>query len=89
MPAFSYRHIKDLYPTFWAKSVEMVHLMEDALAAQQKSTGSNVLQISNWSGRATLDIIGVAGMDQDFGSLRDPNNELSQQYHKLLQEPES
>lgn len=30
MPAFSYRHIKDLYPVFWKKSREMVECVTEA-----------------------------------------------------------
>ena len=30
MPAFAYRHIKDLYPIFWAKSREMIHALSTA-----------------------------------------------------------
>ncbi|KAL2870454.1 cytochrome P450 [Aspergillus lucknowensis] len=85
MPAFSYRHIKDLYPTFWVKSVEMVKSIEKDLRAR-RSGEDNVVQIRNWASRATLDIIGLAGMNRDFGSLADPKNELAEQYHRVLLE---
>lgn len=85
MPAFSYRHIKDLYPIFWVKSVDMVKMIEQELG--QKKDGDNVVQISNWASRATLDIIGVAGMDYDFDSLHHPDNSLNTQYRRLLNEP--
>lgn len=86
MPAFSYRHIKDLYPIFWSKSVEMVKLIEQDLQSRE-STGDNTIQIRDWASRATLDIIGVAGMDQDFDSLRNPNNKLNQSYRKIITTP--
>lgn len=87
MPAFAYRHIKDLYPIFWAKSSEMVSLIREDLASR-KSPDDNTVQIRNWASRATLDIIGVAGMDHDFDSLRNPDNNLSQSYHKILAAPD-
>lgn len=87
MPAFSYRHIKDLYPIFWSKSVEMVKLIEQELHGKQD--GDNVVQIRSWSSRATLDIIGLAGMDYDFDSLNHPQNQLHIQYKALLSEPSS
>lgn len=87
MPAFSYRHIKDLYPIFWSKSVEMVKLIEQELHGKQD--GDNVVQIRSWSSRATLDIIGLAGMDYDFDSLNHPQNPLHIQYKALLSEPSS
>ncbi|KAL3437292.1 cytochrome P450 [Aspergillus tetrazonus] len=86
MPAFSYRHIKDLYPTFWAKSVEMVKYIEKSLQ-DRRDTGDNTVTVRPWASRATLDIIGLAGMDRDFGSLADPHNELAAQYHRILEDP--
>lgn len=67
----------------------MVQRMEQSLAQQAEPTGSNVVRISDWSSRATLDIIGVAGMDYDFQTLRDPDNELSRHYRKMLHNEQS
>ena len=86
MPAFSYRHIKDLYPHFWLKSIEMVRRIEMDLQTPSRN-GDNVVEIRPWASRATLDIIGLAGMSRDFGSLADPNNELAGKYHRILKEP--
>lgn len=83
MPAFSYRHIKDLYPIFWAKSAELVSLIEQDLKAR-KDPEDNVIQISTWASRATLDIVGLAGMDHDFQSLQDPDNELNKTYRRFF-----
>lgn len=87
MPAFSFRHIKDLYPVFWDKSVEMVKLMEKELQRRQDAGEDNVIVMSHWASRATLDIIGVAGMDHDFQSLQNPGNELNRQYRRITQQP--
>lgn len=88
MPAFAYRHIKDLYPIFWSKSVEMVKLIQQDLE-QRKASGDkdNTIIVRNWASRATLDIIGVAGMDHDFDSLRDPFNKLNRSYQQIFQSP--
>ncbi|MCJ1397454.1 hypothetical protein MMC11_000647 [Xylographa trunciseda] len=92
MPAFAYRHIKDLYPIFWAKSTELVqalstHVKEEAAkAGQEKDLSSTaVVALATWMSRATLDIIGVAGMGQDFNSLEDPETELYITYKKIFQ----
>ncbi|KAJ5196183.1 hypothetical protein N7449_006662 [Penicillium cf. viridicatum] len=88
LPAFAYRHIKNLYPVFWDKSIEMVKMIEKDLQSRKASgNNDNTVQISNWASRATLDIIGVAGMDHDFDSLRDPNNTLNQSYRKVMSSP--
>ncbi|KAF2271560.1 cytochrome P450 [Westerdykella ornata] len=93
MPAFSFRHIKDLYPIFWSKSREMVQAMlttiqspptPSANTESPTTTDPSVVEIRDWASRATLDIIGVAGMGQDFHSLADPDNELFKTYRTIF-----
>ncbi|PWY78343.1 cytochrome P450 monooxygenase [Aspergillus heteromorphus CBS 117.55] len=86
MPAFAYRHIKNLYPVFWSKSIEMVKLIEQDLQHREDPT-NNVICIENWVSRATLDIIGVTGMNRDFNSLHDPSNDLAHHYHRISSSP--
>lgn len=82
MPAFAFRHIKDLYPVFWDKSIEMTNAISHALKAD--TTGSSVVEIRDWASRATLDIIGLAGMGQDFDAIADPTNELNVTYRTIF-----
>lgn len=82
MPAFSFRHIKELYPIFWAKSQEMVACIEAQL---KKNAPDNSVEIGEWISRATLDIIGLAGMGQDFNSLKDPDTKLNRVYRNVFQ----
>lgn len=89
MPAFAFRHVKDLYPTFWSKSGEMVkaisaELQSEASRAYSDEKKAPVIEIAQWLSRATLDIIGVAGMGQDFGAIQDPNTELSSTYRSIF-----
>ncbi|KAI9926823.1 hypothetical protein ASPWEDRAFT_177164 [Aspergillus wentii DTO 134E9] len=86
LPAFSYRHIKDLYPIFWSKSTEMVKVIEEVLGARQHPE-DNVIQVSDFASRVTLDIVAVAGMDHDFDSLRNPANELNKQFRRIFAQP--
>lgn len=81
MPAFNYRHIKDLYPTFWSKSRELLESLETEI---DKNSPDNVVEIGDWASRATLDIIGIAGLGQDFGALQDPNTQLNKTYRQIL-----
>ncbi|KAI4113095.1 MAG: hypothetical protein LQ345_005852 [Seirophora villosa] len=89
MPAFAYRHIKDLYPVFWSKAFEMVNAIMPT--TQLEGTDPTELgkapaiEIGNWSSRATLDIIGSAGVGRDFGAIQDPDTELSATYRKIFQ----
>ncbi|KAL9087751.1 MAG: hypothetical protein Q9165_006518 [Trypethelium subeluteriae] len=45
---------------------------------------SLTVEIGGWASRATLDIIGVAGMGKDFNSLQNPQNELTQAYQRVF-----
>jgi cytochrome P450 len=85
MPAFSYRHIKDLYPVFWSKSKEMVERISTSIQDQS----SNLVEVSDWTSRATLDIIGVAGMGRDFEALSNPDNPLNKTYKTIFHPPRS
>lgn len=95
MPAFSYRHIKNLYPIFWAKGREVTDKMA-AFIESQHANGSNttekpdsregtVVEVNNFASRVTLDIIGVAGMGHDFNAIQDPSSELNQCYRRVFQ----
>ena len=88
MPAFAFRHIKDLYPVFWAKSREVVQAMTDHIGGPnsdpEKATKTGVIEAGEWASRAALDIIGVAGLGRDFGAIKDPHNELSQTYNNVF-----
>lgn len=79
-PAFSFRHIKDLYPLFWSKSLEM----KDCVAAESKG-GNEIVEINQWANKATLDIIGVAAFGRDFHSLTTSGNELAKNYEEILE----
>ncbi|KAF1976840.1 cytochrome P450 [Bimuria novae-zelandiae CBS 107.79] len=82
MPAFAFRHIKDLYSVFWDKSVELTNAIAHAVRTDE--TGSSVVEIRDWASRATLDIIGLAGMGQDFNAIADPSNELNVTYRTIF-----
>lgn len=104
MPAFAYRHIKDLYPVFWAKSRELTECLSKAIKSTEGIVGTShnsvqneekagtenavhapgVIEVGNWSSRATLDIIGLSGMGQDFNALQDQGNKLNQTYRTLF-----
>ena len=44
-----------------------------------------VTEIGGWGSRAALDIIGVAGMGQDFDAIDNPDTELNATYRKVFQ----
>jgi cytochrome P450 len=91
MPAFTYRHIKDLYPKFWSKSVEVVKAISAEIGLQAPSTNEEkqaspvaVVKVTDWLTRVTLDIIGDTGMGYEFNTIKDPNNKLAVTYRELF-----
>ena len=91
MPAFAYRHVKDLYPTFWSKSCEMVKVLTSTIQGEATNSGqeksaspSAVIEVGGWMSRVTLDIIGVAGMGHDFNAIH-ADSELNTTYRKVFQ----
>lgn len=98
MPAFAYRHLKNLIPVFWDKSREAVEAMTVHINSggipnselpdfQKRPDVENddaVLEAGEWASRATLDIIGVAGLGQDFGAIKDPDTLLNKTYRKVF-----
>ncbi|KAK2590085.1 hypothetical protein QQS21_012238 [Conoideocrella luteorostrata] len=82
MPAFAFRHVKDLYPVFWKKAREVAQTM----TASANDNGVAELDALDWANRCTLDIIGVAGLGVDFGSIQDPSNPLAVTYKSLMTE---
>lgn len=92
-PAFSFRHIKELYPIFWAKAIELSHAVAAELrnnpdgpinektAANPRST----IEINHWANKVTMDIIGVAGLGRDFNTLKNSDDDLIKNYEILLE----
>ncbi len=89
LPAFAFRHIKELYPVFWTKSREGVQAMteqilQDAAKGPEPEKQTGVFEANNWASRITLDIIGVAGMGRDFDAIKTPKNQLTEAYARIF-----
>jgi cytochrome P450 len=65
-PAFSFRRIKDLYPIFWEVSGHLTSGISRKLAQEE----TEIVEVNHWANLATTDIIGMAAMGKDFGSLQ-------------------
>ncbi|KAK5728388.1 hypothetical protein LTR15_001524 [Elasticomyces elasticus] len=89
MPAFAHRHIKDLYPIFWSKSVELANALSSTIAVNDcdKWRNADIVQIAQWLPRATLDIIGTAALGQDFNAIKNPDNEVCNAYAHVFDQP--
>lgn len=80
MPAFAFRHIKELYPLFWDKARESVQAMMKECGQE----GQTDMEVGEWASRVTLDIIGVAGLGKDFNAIQDKNSDLVRKYGDLF-----
>lgn len=79
-PAFHFRYIKELYPIFWAKSVEFCNTMKATLAQDS----SQIIELGHYATQVTLDIIGLAGLGRDIASLKNDDDELVKTYEEIL-----
>lgn len=89
MPAFAYRHVKDLYPVFWEKSIKLVNGLMSVARKEGKDSVKSIdnaamVDISGWFSRATLDIIGVAGMGHDFDAIDNPDTKINVTYRSVF-----
>lgn len=90
MPSFSFRHLKELYPMMWAKSVALTKGLTEEVRDQPGNAGkgdaiSGKVEVNHWANKVTMDIIGVAAMGRDFHSLKNDDDELVRDYEELLE----
>ncbi|KAF7194889.1 Cytochrome P450 monooxygenase [Pseudocercospora fuligena] len=71
MPAFSFRSIQDMVPTFWSKAIEMASAMEQASHGTECSVDAWAM-----ARRAMLDTIVMAAVGIDLNILREDNELL-------------
>ncbi|CAA9959842.1 hypothetical protein CFE70_003285 [Pyrenophora teres f. teres 0-1] len=81
MPAFSFRHIKDLYRVFWDKSIEFRDVVRRAVDAEP----DKIVDLCRFTTQVTLDIIGLAGLGRDIGSLRNSEDELVKNFKEMVE----
>ncbi|KAK5127185.1 hypothetical protein LTR85_008546 [Meristemomyces frigidus] len=74
-PAFKFRHLKDLYPTFWIKTKELLASL-GAFAGGSAAT----VEVDDWISRGTLDAISLAGFGFDFKAIAQPDSALVRKY---------
>lgn len=86
MPAFHFRHIKELYPMMMTKANLMVKEMKTDLnndPAGEK--GAGVVELSGWASKVTIDIIGIAGLGRKFNVVEKRQDPLGEIYEALLE----
>nr|GAT54231.1 predicted protein [Mycena chlorophos] len=82
-PAFGYPQVRELTPIFLDKS----HELRDIWAAEIRKSDDGVARINvlSWMGKATLDIIGLAGFNYSFNSLaKEGDSELGKAFETIF-----
>jgi cytochrome P450 len=87
MPVFAFRHIKELYPMMWKKSVALTQGVAAEIEGHPEDgkKTSAVVEVNHWSNKVTMDIIGVAGLGREFNALVNSDDELIQNYEEILE----
>jgi hypothetical protein len=92
LPSFSTASTRPLTPVFLDKAYELrdklleVATSEDTDTEKDKKKGT--VDMLYWLGRATLDVIGLAGFDYTFNNLHSEKNELAMSFKRVFGESE-
>ncbi|KAL0579177.1 hypothetical protein V5O48_002799 [Marasmius crinis-equi] len=81
-PAFGPAESRALVPIFSSAASSLSTKWKDLLSVSKDE--SEVLNIPKWTSRATLDAIGHAGFDYNFGAMENQNDRLSTVYNNLF-----
>ncbi|KAI0269015.1 cytochrome P450 [Russula aff. rugulosa BPL654] len=80
--AFSVPHLKAFLSRFQVTASKLAQKLKDEIATDKNH--EPILNLSEWLSRATLDIIGEAGFDFDFGALDNSENPVTHMYETLF-----
>ncbi|KAF5368790.1 hypothetical protein D9757_012275 [Collybiopsis confluens] len=82
LPGFSAPEAKNLLPVFFSCASQMARRWSDILSGADDQT--HIFNIPEWISRATLDAIGRAAFDYDFGATEDHETELGKAYQGMF-----
>ncbi|KAI0253590.1 cytochrome P450 [Lactifluus subvellereus] len=80
--AFSVPHLKAFLAQFQVTASKLVQRWKDEIATDRNH--EPILNLSEWLSKTTLDIIGGAGFDFDFGALDNSHNPVTRMYESLF-----
>ncbi|KAF9026237.1 cytochrome P450 [Hymenopellis radicata] len=82
LPGFGGPESRAYLPIFFSSIGKVAQKWQDMIAADEKQT--TVVSIPQWVSRATLDAIGEAAFDYQFGSVDDSGNALAEGYNNMF-----
>ncbi|KAN0138914.1 cytochrome P450 [Lactarius tabidus] len=80
--AFSVPHLKAFLTQFQITASKLAQKWKDEIATDKDHEPT--LNMSEWLSRSTMDIIGEAGFDFDFGALDNTHNPVTHMYESLF-----
>ena len=83
LPIFAPRHIREMHSIFWVKTCELTRKM--IRDTRQRPGGQAVYEIGHWASRGALDIITMATLGEDFGSIQDENAVLAKTFRHCIE----
>ncbi|KIY53193.1 cytochrome P450 [Fistulina hepatica ATCC 64428] len=84
MPGFGVSETRAFIPIFFRTAAKMASLWRDLIAESALEDQSAVVDISSWASRGTLDAIGEAVFDYQFGALDNSDNPLSNAFRNTF-----
>jgi cytochrome P450 len=79
-PIYAVRNIRAFYDVFFRKGVALVEALEQKVPTET----SCEVEINQWANRATMDIIGLAALGNEFGCLDGAKSELFDTYQEIF-----
>uniref|UniRef100_A0A0W0GAR6 Cytochrome p450 n=1 Tax=Moniliophthora roreri TaxID=221103 RepID=A0A0W0GAR6_MONRR len=81
-PGFGGPASRALLPVFFSAATALSNTWRDLIV--QSEDQSKIFNVSHWLSRATLDAIGHAAFDYQFGAMEDANNQLTRTYRNVF-----
>ena len=80
-PALNVPNVQAMLPVFYDKAAILRDRLTDIVA---NASGSARVDVSAWTSKCTMDIIGQAGLGVDFDSLNDGDHPLAAAFSDLF-----
>ncbi|KAF8267241.1 cytochrome P450 [Lactarius quietus] len=82
-PAFGPAQVRRFTSLFLEKSLELREIWADLISKSTRKDGKLGFNAFIWLNKVTLDIIGLAGFDYNFNSLRSPDESQNELYESI------
>ncbi|KIY53206.1 cytochrome P450 [Fistulina hepatica ATCC 64428] len=84
LPAFGVAETRAFIPIFFRTAAKMASLWRDLIAESTVEDQSAVVDIPSWASRGTMDAIGEAAFDYQFGALDNSDNALAEAFRNTF-----